>query len=350
MIFFEPSENGDGEAEIGTVAATATRQERAGTHALSLFCPPLNGLVIRALADCSLSSTELREAVGLPAPTTLRGNLENLVTIGVLEPRRRDEGPQRVENALTPLGRELLVVADAIDAWLVGAPRGPLELGGSAAKAALRALLDGWDAAIVRALAARSLTLAELDTLIPQISYPTLARRLAAMRLTCQVERIRLEGRWVYRATDWLRKAIVPLGLAARAEHRHLHGVAPPITSLEVETAFLLALPLVKLPTSASGECTLAVDTRDPSVPSGRSRIAGARVGIRDGQVVSCSTRLLTNPPTWALGTAESWLDAVVDGRLDGLRSGGEEPTLPAVLVDAIRDTMVTPALAVHAA
>ncbi len=325
-------------------------RKRAGTHALSIFCSTLNGQIIRTLADGPLPSAKLREAVGLPAPTTLRTNLENLVTMGVLETHRRDERPQQIDNALTPLGEELLTLADAIDVWLAAAPRGRLEFGSSAAKAALRALVDGWDAAIVRALAPRSLPLAELNVLIPQISYPALSRRLSALRLTGQVERIRLDGRWVYRVTDWLRTAIAPLGLAARSEYRYPQEVGAPITSIEVETAFLLVVPLVKLPTSLDGECTLAVDTRDLSAPKGGSRIAGVRVGVQNGQVVFCSTRLEAGPGAWALGTAEAWLDAVASGSVDCLHSGGEKPELPAALVGAFNEALTTSAAAVNAA
>jgi DNA-binding HxlR family transcriptional regulator len=304
---------------------------RAGTHLLSLFATPLNGLILRALAERPLSSSALRETIVWPAPSTLRGTLESLAALGAVAMRRREGKPHQYDNSLTSLGEELLGVADVVETWLMDAPAGPLKLGDGASKAAIGALVDGWDAAIVRALAPRPLALVELNDLISDVSYPTLSRRLAAMHLVGQVERCKLEGpRRVYRVTDWLRRAVVPLGAAARCELRHLRKTAAPVTWVEVESAFLLTLPLVSLPEAVSGACTLAVDT---GASSARSRLAGVRVEVRDGHVTSCSTRLVENPSVWALGTVEGWLDGIIDGRLDRLRIGGEEPDLAMPLI-----------------
>lgn len=318
-------------------------RRRAGTHLLSLFATPLNGLILRALAERPLPSSALREAVGWPAPSTLRGNLESLVALGALTMRRREGKPHLYDSSLTSLGKELLGVADVIETWLMDAPAGPIKLGDGAAKAAIRALVDGWDPMIVRALAPRPLALVELNDLISDVSYPTLSRRLAAMHLVGQVERRKLEGpRRVYRVTDWLRRAVAPLGVAARCELRHLREMVAPVSWVEVESAFLLALPLVSLPEAVGGTCTLAVDT---GISSGRSRFAGAQVEVRDGRVTSCSTRLVENPSTWALGTVESWLNAAIADDSTGLRAGGKTPDLPMGIVAAIHETLNRPAL-----
>lgn len=309
-------------------------RRRAGAHLLSLFATPLNGLILRALAEQPLSSAALREAIVWPAPSTLRGNLEDLAALGALAVHPREGKSNQYDNSLTALGEELLDVADAAEAWLMKAPAGPLKLGDGASKAAIGALVDGWDAAIVRALAPRPLALVELNDLIPGVSYPTLSRRLAAMHLVGQVERCKLEGpRRVYRVTDWLRRAVAPLGVAARCELRHLRETAAPVTWVEVESAFLLTMPLVSLPEAIGGVCTLAVDT---GASNAGSRLAGAQVEVHGGQVVSCSTRLVDNPSTWVLGTVEGWLDAIIDGRLDRLRFGGEEPDLAASLIQSL--------------
>jgi DNA-binding HxlR family transcriptional regulator len=314
---------------------------RAGTQVLSLFSAPLNGLVLRALADGPCRRGELHELVGWPAPSTLRDNLDCLTKIGAVGSSSCADRANAVDHALTPLGDELLVVADAIDTWLGHAPGGPLGLGNGAAKAAVGALAGGWDTAMVRALAAGPITLAELDGLIADVSYPTLWRRLAAMRVTGQVERRSVEGlAHAYGVTDWLREAVLPLALAARCEHRHLRAVAAPITWVEVESAFLLTLPLVALPEQFNGPCTLAVDTGEPLNGGSRSRVAGVRVEVREGRVVSCSTRLLDGPATWALGSAEGWLDAVADDAVANVSCGGAEPELAFALIESIRQAL----------
>ena len=58
------------------------------------------------------------------------------------------------------------------------APEGPLALGSSTAKSAIKALVEGWGTNMIRALAARPLSLTELNGLISGLSYPSLERRL----------------------------------------------------------------------------------------------------------------------------------------------------------------------------
>jgi len=65
-------------------------------------------------------------------------------------------------------------VADTVEAWLARAPAGPIPLGSEVAKAAIKALVDGWEATMLRALAARPLSLTEFDSLIAGLSYPAL--------------------------------------------------------------------------------------------------------------------------------------------------------------------------------
>jgi DNA-binding HxlR family transcriptional regulator len=317
-------------------------RQRAGTQILSLFSTPLNGLVLHALADGPRQLRDLREAVDWPPASTLRGNLEALAEMGAIQSRRGADRGNSVEYLLAPLGEELLGVADAIDAWLARAPGEPSGLGNGGAKVAVAALANGWDTAMIRALAARPLTLTELDRLIPSVSYPALWRRLAAMRVTGQVQPRSADALGqAYGVTDWLREALVPLALAARSELRHLHRAAAPITAVEVESAFLLTLPLVSLPEPVSGACTLVVDIGEPAGGDSRSRVAGVRVAVHDGLISSCSTRLLDRPETWALGTAEGWLDAVLDSSdAAAIACGGADPRLAVALLDGIRQAL----------
>src|SRR3954467_9593629 len=150
---------------------------RAGATVLSLLSLPLNVQVLSALSDEELSLADLSQAVGHPPATTLRSYLKALADLGVVE--RRQEGcfPGTVAYSLARPGERLLLVVSALQSWLGEAPDGPIVLGDPAAKSAIKALVEGWNAAIVRALAARPLALTELARLIASISYPTLERR-----------------------------------------------------------------------------------------------------------------------------------------------------------------------------
>jgi DNA-binding HxlR family transcriptional regulator len=283
----------------------------------------LNVLVLRALADGPLRLAELRKAAGGPAQSTLRGNLAKLGDIGALRRRGRSDKPSVLEYELTLLGRDLLLAADAVEAWLRLAPEGPIALDGQGAKVAIKALVGGWTSTIVRALAARPLTLTELDKLIDGCTYPALERRLSAMRLAGLIDLSDNEdgkGRH-YTVALWLRQAIGPLCVAARCERKHMPAVTAPVARIDVESAFLLVAPLIALCSGASGFCQLTVEATEHST---RRAWAGAQLTVEDGSLASCVARLEPQPANWAAGTSLAWLDAVIERDVEHLRFGGD--------------------------
>ena len=52
--------------------------------------------------------------------------------------------------------------------------------------------------------------------------------------------------------------------------------------------------------------------------------------------MASCVSRLEQDPSTWALGTVGSWVDAILEGRLDRLRMGGTDPKLATALIEGM--------------
>lgn len=294
---------------------------RSGAQTLALLASPLNILILHALADGPRRQTDLRRAAGSPAQTTLRAHLRALTDIGAIHRNRRNRFPGVLELELTESGKDLLSVTGALERWLGFAPDGPLELGTNAAKAAVKALADGWSTTIVRALAAGPLSLTELDHIIGALSYPSLERRLGAMRLADQVEARPRNGRGTpYAVTGWLRRGVAPLTTATRWERRHLSTEAVPITRIDTEAAFLLTAPLLRLPDGLSGSCRMAVE-----IPNGQTRhLAGALIDVRDGKISSCATRLQGSPDAWASGSIEAWLAALIEADSDGLELGGD--------------------------
>jgi DNA-binding HxlR family transcriptional regulator len=299
-------------------------KRRAGAAALSLFSVPLNGLILRALADGPMRLSDLRREVGGPAQTTLRGNLATLAEIGVLAKRGRNGKPSVLENELTPLGCELLLLADAVQAWLARAPGGPISFESAAAKAAIKALVGGWTSTIIRALAARPLTLTELDRLIDGLTYPALERRLGAMRLAEQIE-LCPDGdrkRRPYTATAWLREAMGPLAIACRCERRHMASDVAPFGRIDIESILLLAAPLLRLSDSASGTCQVSVESGAAGPAVGRAW--GARFQLKEGRVISCIARVEAQPESAAAGAVGPWLDALVERDAEHLTYSGD--------------------------
>ena len=161
---------------------------RAGAQALALLAAPLDVEILKALQDGPRNLLDLRQTVGSPPQSTMRVYTRTLAEIGVIDRRRRNEFPAVAEYSITPAGQALVGVAAVLEEWLQSAPDGPLVMGSVAAKSGVKALIGGWSANVVRAVAAKSFSLTELNMLIPKISYPSLERRLNAMRLVKLIE------------------------------------------------------------------------------------------------------------------------------------------------------------------
>jgi DNA-binding HxlR family transcriptional regulator len=304
---------------------------RAGATALSLLSAPLNVHLLRALEDGPMALIDLRKAVGSPPQSTMRVYSRTLVEIGTVERQRQAAFPGTVEYADTESGHALLGVGRVLEGWLRESPEGPISLGSTASKSATKALVDGWSSNIIRAISAKPLSLTDLNRLIPRVSYPSLERRLGALRLANLVEPHPGDGRGTpYRATPWLRRAIVPLSAGAWWE-RHYLSDPPPIGRLDVEAAFLLAVPMVDLPPGLTGKCRLAVEIQGGSSPV----FAGVLICVEDGKVVSCSSRLEGEAEGWASGSAVSWMRRM-NGQGGDLEIGGDADLVRAI-VEAIR-------------
>lgn len=311
---------------------------RAGGYALSLLSVPLNVHVLKALDEEPRPLIDLRRAVGSPPQTTMRVHLRTLTEIGVLERRRQRDFPGAVDYELGGPGRELLTVGRMLQAWLAGSPDGPVPLGSVAAKSATKALVDGWSSTIVRALAARPLSLTELNKLISGLSYPSLERRLGALRLAGLIEPRPSSAKGTPHAvTDWLRQAIAPLAAAARWERQHVSTDSPPIGRLDVEAAFLLTVPLSRLPAELSGDCRLAVELRNGGV---EPPLAGVMVSVEEGRVTSCVSRMRGTAAAWASGGAAAWIAAVLDRDTAQLEVGGD-CDLAISLVDGLHGALL---------
>jgi DNA-binding HxlR family transcriptional regulator len=302
-----------------------------------LLATPLNFMVLRALADRPLRLSELRAATGLPAQTTLRGHLSSLNEIGVATKRPAARMPYAVENELTPMGEEMLEVADLLAAWLADAPAGPISLEGGGARGVVKAFVDGWGSTIMRRLASQPMSLTELDRSILELSYPALERRLSSMRIAGLVAAVPASGGGTpYEVTDWARRGVAPFAAASNCERRHLRKRAAPVTPLDIEAAFILATPLVGLPRDASGACYLEVDAE----PDQSREQVGVQVAVETGRVVACDRELGLEPSAVASGSASRWFSAVKEDTA-GLLSFGGASQLSEALVTGLHSALL---------
>ena len=310
---------------------------KAGSCSLSLFATPGIGSLLTALEARPTALGELRAAVDHPPQTTMRSQLRELAELGVVERRREAEFPRSVGFELTAKGRDLLAVAGVLEHWLGSAPRGPMPFDDACAKRTVKALVDGWDAGIVTALATRPLSLTQLDGEISALSYPSIERRLTAMRDSGLVESCESEGRGVLRRpTSWLRHAAAPLAAAARFERTHLEGSRE--AEVDVRALLMLALPIVDPPEEATGTAMLVTQRRSPE--NERPVPEGVTLEVAGGTLLGCAPTVEEGTPSWALGVPDAWLEVIVDGAASRLRFGGEEPKLATHLAVAIHDAL----------
>lgn len=311
---------------------------RPGAMALALLAAPLNVHVLKAVEHEELSLVDLRRSVGHPPVTTMRSYLRTLTDLGVLERQRGPDFPAAVSYGITPSGERLLAVGDALQHWLRSAPDGPASLGSLAAKSAIKALVDGWSSGLVRALAARPFSLTELNRLISHINYPTLERRLTAMRLVGLVEAKKsgaVRGT-PYSTAEWLRLAVSPLTAATGWERRCASSQSTPIGRIDVEATFLLAVPLIRLSPNISGTCRLAAELGGGAEPE----YAGVRVTIEEGKPISCVTRLSGEADAWTAGTPLSWF-RWARGYGDSEIQVGGDTDLALALAEAFREALI---------
>ncbi len=308
---------------------------RAGGRTLTLLGAPRTFLILRSLEEGTKGQFELRRDAGSPAQSTLRSHLSTLEGIGAIERQRRDAFPGALEYNLTGAGRELLEVAAGLECWLKRAPQGPLQLGDGPAKAAIKGLVEGWTAGVLTTLASGPLSLTQLDKQISTVTYPAIERCLETMRLAEQLKAGMRDTKGTpYMATDWLRRGLVPLVLAARWEHHHQPEGADPIRRDDIDAAIAVGAPLVSLPAKLSGTWQLTVKT--PSAEKGRYLAA---VEIRQGQLVFRGVYPQVKPDAWASGTVDTWFATVIDADTSGLKMRGDSDFALTVL-DGLREAM----------
>jgi len=308
--------------------------KRTGAQALTVLGAPLHVHILKALEEGPKGLLDLHREVGSPPQSTMRVYTRTLEELGVLERRRQNEFPATAAYSITPAGESLLKVAGLLQEWLLAAPDGPILLGSMAAKSGIKALVGGWSSNIVRAVAARPLSLTELNVLIPKISYPTLERKLSTMRTARLVEPQPGEGRGTpCGPTAWLRQAVIPLTSASAWERKFAPETTPGIGRLDVEAAFLLSAPLVELEPGQSGRCRLSVEIRGGSSPA----LAGAILGIEEGKVASCTSRLDGDARASASGSALAWMRQMNGGSSGQLEMAGDLALAMAVTT-ALRD------------
>lgn len=309
-----------------------------------MLAAPLNVNILRTLDEGSgpTSLPDLRRAIGHPPVTTMRSYMRRLVDLDIVKRHREDDFPGSVSYLITPRGQRLLAVGQAAQGWLRYSPEGSMELGTTAAKSAVKALVDGWSTGLVRALAARPLGLTELNRVIPQVSYPTLERRLSAMRQVGLIHPDDHSGNGRVsrcQVSPWMRQAVAPLTAAVGWECVCIPDRTPAPAKIDAEAALLLAVPTLELPAETHGTCRLAVEFHRGS----ELEFAGVTADIAEGEVRSCVARVEGKSDAWVTGGVLDWFRWMRGIPGHRIEIGGD-PSIAHAVADGLRGGFLVPA------
>ncbi len=241
------------------------------------------------------------------------------------------------EMKITDTGREILFTSFVGELWLQSGPRGAIDPDGDEAEATIQALIEGWSATLIHALSHEPMTVRALDLAIEGIGRAELRRRLDDMYKVGLIEARPMGGgdEAIYSVTDWLRTGIAPLAVAARQERRDPNEEMTPIDGFDVETAFLLTLPLLELPRDIAGSCRMGVEV----VEDGQARLVGAMARVEGGRVTSCTVELDDKADAWAIAGPGEWLDTVIAPSARRVMTGGNR-LLARVLLDGLHQAL----------
>lgn len=290
--------------------------ERTGSRTLQILASSVSSQILRALSGGPMGIAELGNDLG-----------------STIEIPGRDAGS--LEAKITPSGREMLFVSTVLEDWLEKAPGGVLPFGGDGATEAIEVLAASWSSTMLHTLAAGPRSRTELNRFGQVAGYPSTERCLDAMRLAGQVEARSGDGEGAaYSVTDWLREGLAPIVAAARMEHRHMVDAAA-VAPLDAEAAFMLSLPLLRLPADLSGSCRLTVEMTGGEMP----RQGGAMVHVEEGRITSCTSLLEGHSDAWATGDLNAWFSTVIESDVAPMELGGDED-IARVLLDGLYEVL----------
>jgi hypothetical protein len=309
---------------------------RAGALTLFYLCSPLDREMLLALfAEATTGARVTDGSIALPSE---KAQIDSVFADRYLiEPADPNLDPDDVDAHTpmqpTPAGREVPFVATTLQRWLRRCPSGPMLLDDDAAGAVLP-LITGWGSAVTHTLAGGPLSTAEACEALQVLPLDLVEALIEGLEEAGQVEALPAtgdDGDPCYAVTDWLRMGIAPLAAAARMEQRHPPGDTAPISTLDVEAAFKLTLPLLKLPRGLDGACALTVELEEGVLGSPSSVTAR----IEERRVVSVAAEREEDADAWATGPAAAWLDAVIDRDTSGIETGGD-PRLAGAMLKAL--------------
>jgi DNA-binding Lrp family transcriptional regulator len=253
--------------------------------------------------------------------TTVGERLDELLAAEVVEAFGLGRGRT---FTLTSAAPGLVDAIGVVEEWLRGNPRRSLEPSSPVGWRAFAELATGWQTALIEWIVRCAPTEADLAGGLDGFSERQLKDEIDSLVGIGMLElRGDYDGREHLSLTEWGRRAIGVLAFIARWERTSLPNAAAPIEVDDALVALLAWLPLAGFSEPVSGICTFSAEEVDGS---GRRRAGLVWARLSRGRVVACAEGPPNHPPdSWATGSFEDWLGAVLDGKASALRCEGTD-------------------------
>ncbi len=298
----------------------------------------LTGETTRTLIDAlrlgSLARSALRRCVPYVSEATFDRSLRSLVESGIVVSRPLESDHRRRADELTQAGRDLLEIAEEIEAVELRASAG---LRGPSAPPPLSVVADAVGRLIMRELLVeRALSFTELRSRLPELAQGTFADHLVLMegglvRVLPDPQR----EEHCYQLSELAPALARGMTLSARFRRRITPRSAPWMSGDLPSLVKLLLRAPVRAPQRANGAVLLHV--RPPTrTERGWSDV---EVALTDGRL-SLRSPGTREPGARVRASPLSWCDALLDGDLAGIEIEGDGElahTLLAALAVALR-------------
>lgn len=265
----------------------------------------------------------MRLAGRLPqyAPRTIYRQTAKLARAGLVERSEEDGIPATVRYRLTPAGRGLCRLLRSHTRVIAGEGQAPAMDWATCTD--LYLLAEAWEMGWIEELSSRGGTATEMAGVTAGFTFHQVARRLQLLRSHGLLGESRMRGRGHrYQLTDRARRDVGSLLALARWGRRRLPGESAANATVPEVVAGLKALvPLVRVPASPDRcvELGIAGNLGEEGTKGTRTLIAAI-----DADGLACIDGGDHEGDGWAIGTANTWLAAILDGSRGRMRVGGD--------------------------
>jgi DNA-binding HxlR family transcriptional regulator len=292
------------------------------------------GPIVAALGPRALRTNALTQRLPAYAARTIYRHSRRLSELGLVERETTDGVPSSVVQRLSEPGRDLYRILDSYAKGDDGPEAGATNGAGTWTACAL--IGEMWELGWIQALSQRGRSASELTTAAPKLSRHQVANRTQQLQAWSLLYKSSVRGQAKrYQLSDRGRRGSALILALAHWRERHIAGLADgELSPAETAAALRACLPLLSLPTHLETQLSFGIAGLGDESGSDTATVSAH---LHAGRV-RCVKDMVA-PDSWAAGTVQSWLAAIVDGERSSLRTGGD-PALLETLLAKLHDIL----------